>query len=220
MPLERVVLRDQVRELLTARILRGDYPPGHRLVETQIARELGTSQAPVREALRELESAGLIEHTPYRGARVRDQMPRQMLDVFPVREALEVVAVRLGAPRLAREPASLDAAFAAMTRAAHDGDVASFVAADAAFHGALIEASGNGPLASAYNVLAIDRRLMAVLSDIEFDLHGTLALHVPLLEASKAGRPGAAIKELRMHFADVLALVKSAERTRDAPHGR
>lgn len=216
MPLERVVLRDQVRELLAERILRGDYPPGHRLVETQLAQELGTSQAPVREALRELESAGLIEHTPYRGARVRDQMPRQMLDVFPVREALEVLAVRLGAARLAREPARLDAAFAAMTRAAHAGDIPAFFAADAAFHGALIDASGNGPLSSAYNVLAIERRLMAALSGIEIDLYATLALHEPLLEALKAGRSGAAVKELRRHFADVLALVKAAERAQAA----
>ena len=51
----RVVLREQVKELILERILNGEYAPGDRLVETRIAQELGTSQAPVREALRDLE---------------------------------------------------------------------------------------------------------------------------------------------------------------------
>src|SRR4029079_16726724 len=67
----RSVLADQVRERLLEGILSGRYPPDARIVETQVARELGTSQAPVREALRGLQALGLVEITPFRGARVR-----------------------------------------------------------------------------------------------------------------------------------------------------
>src|SRR5579864_6911700 len=66
-PLLRYVLRSQVRDLLLERIVESQYRPGARLVETQIARELGVSQAPVREALRDLESVGVVETTAFRG---------------------------------------------------------------------------------------------------------------------------------------------------------
>src|SRR5438105_15193550 len=60
-PLTRTVLREQLKEQLLARILDGEYEPGERLVETQIAKEFGTSQAPVREALRDLEALRLVQ---------------------------------------------------------------------------------------------------------------------------------------------------------------
>jgi DNA-binding GntR family transcriptional regulator len=60
MSIARTVLREQVRDVLLERILRGDLEPGERLVETRLARELGTSQAPVREALRDLELLRLV----------------------------------------------------------------------------------------------------------------------------------------------------------------
>ena len=63
----RSVLADQVRDRLLEGILSGRYPPDARIVETQVARELGTSQAPVREALRALEAIGIVEILPFRG---------------------------------------------------------------------------------------------------------------------------------------------------------
>ena len=74
--LTRSVLADQVKERLLESILDGSYPPDARIVETAVAKELGTSQAPVREALRGLEALGIVEITPFRGARVRRLDPR------------------------------------------------------------------------------------------------------------------------------------------------
>ncbi len=70
--ISRTVLREQVKDVLLARIVSGELKPGERLVETRIAAELGTSQAPVREALRDLELLRLVESEPFRGARVRE----------------------------------------------------------------------------------------------------------------------------------------------------
>ena len=67
----RGVLSDAVKDRLLEQIVDGTYPPGSRIVETRVARELGTSQAPVREALRDLEALGVVEISPFRGARVR-----------------------------------------------------------------------------------------------------------------------------------------------------
>src|ERR671928_1603067 len=75
MAVTRAVLRDQIKDVLLQRILDGHYSPGQRIVETRVAEEFGVSQAPVREALRELEILRLVVSEPFRGARVRDVTP-------------------------------------------------------------------------------------------------------------------------------------------------
>ena len=82
------MLSDQVKDRLLQAILEGRYPPGARIVETQVARELGTSQAPVREALRDLEGLGVVETTAFRGARVRrpsTDEPLEAVETLPCR---------------------------------------------------------------------------------------------------------------------------------------
>src|SRR5665213_2669898 len=90
----RVMLHDIIRERIVERILDNTYPPGMRLVESAIAREFGTSQGPIREALRDLEGMRLIESEPHRGARVRRISIAELSQVYPVRAALEEVAGR------------------------------------------------------------------------------------------------------------------------------
>src|SRR5947209_4717619 len=78
MTVRRDCMRDQIRKELIKRIVDGTYRPGDRLVELQVAREFNTSQAPVREALRELEALRLVESETYRGTRVREISRREM----------------------------------------------------------------------------------------------------------------------------------------------
>ena len=68
MSLQRSSLRVQIKDVLLERILNGTYQPGDRLIELQIAQELGTSQAPVSESLCELEALGFVESEPSRGS--------------------------------------------------------------------------------------------------------------------------------------------------------
>ena len=96
----RGVLSDAVKDRLLEQIVDGTYPPGSRIVETRVARELGTSQAPVREALRDLEALGVVEISPFRGARVRRPGLEELLEGYVVRAELEAMAVRLALPRL------------------------------------------------------------------------------------------------------------------------
>src|SRR3954452_5840943 len=96
----RTVLREQVKDVLVQRILRGELQPGERLVETRIAQELGTSQAPVREALRDLELLRLVESEPFRSARVRAFGDAELVQIYPVRAALESLAAREACQRL------------------------------------------------------------------------------------------------------------------------
>src|SRR5919107_2952392 len=90
----RTMLRDQIKDVLMQRILDGVYGPGERIVETRVAEEFGVSQAPVREALRELELLRLVVSEPFRGARVRDVTAQELAEIYPVRAALEEVAAR------------------------------------------------------------------------------------------------------------------------------
>src|SRR5512143_4367966 len=98
--ISRSVLSEQVKDRLLQAILAGRYPPGARIVETRVAREFGTSQAPVREALRDLEALGVIETTAFRGARVRRPSAAELLEAFVIRAELESLAATLAIPKL------------------------------------------------------------------------------------------------------------------------
>ena len=110
-----------------------------------MARELGTSQVPVREALRGLEAMGVVEITPFRGARVRRATRRELLEAYAVRSALEELGARLAVPRL--DAAAVDGAaghVADMEAAARAGDGRTVAEADARFHGRIVELADNG----------------------------------------------------------------------------
>ena len=94
---ERSVLSEQVKDRLLKQIVDGELPPGSRIVETKVAKEFGTSQAPVREALRALSSLGLVEVRPHRGAWVREPSPEELAEAAEVRGALEAFAAEQAA---------------------------------------------------------------------------------------------------------------------------
>ena len=116
--IERTVLREQVKDVLLQRIVSGELKPGERLVETRIASELGTSQAPVREALRDLELLRMVESEPFRGARVRAFGDEELVEVYPVRAALEELAAKEATKRLDGDVAVLEREVDAMRAAA------------------------------------------------------------------------------------------------------
>ena len=143
-----------MKERLLEEILTGRYRPDARIVETQVARELGTSQAPVREALRGLEALGVVEITPFRGARVRRATRRELLEAYVVRSALEALGARLAVPRLdARRLDELAGHVEDMEAAALAGDGHTVAEADARFHGRIVELADNGSLAKLWRSL-------------------------------------------------------------------
>ena len=195
----RTVLREQIKEILLERILRGDLQPGDLLVETRIATELGTSQAPVREALRDLELLRLVESQPFRSARVREVTDDDLLDTFPVRAVLEELAGRLAAHRLEGDVSALEAQLDAMRKAAKTGDTKSQLHHDLGFHRALVEGSGNRALLSAWLALGVEVPTAFGVFWTYFDRMELVEFHVPILEAVRAGDATAAAREARKH---------------------
>ena len=160
MAVTRTVFRDQVKEILLTRILDGTYAPGERLVETRIARELGTSQGPVREALRVLETLRLVESEPFVGARVRAVSNDELTEIYPVRAAVEAGAARAAAVRLGGDVVELERSLAAMYRAAKAGDVQAQVTSDVRFHRTIVESTQNTIFLEVWSSLGVEVRTL------------------------------------------------------------
>ncbi|MDP9883893.1 DNA-binding GntR family transcriptional regulator [Sinomonas atrocyanea] len=94
---EPALLTDQVYETIHQAILSGDLAAGSRLTVRELAEQVGTSPMPVREAIRRLEEAGMVERQPHRGAVVKALTLEELLHVYDIRRLLEVEAARLGA---------------------------------------------------------------------------------------------------------------------------
>src|SRR3954469_1116230 len=123
MHVQRDCMRDQVRRVLVQRIIDGYYKPGDRLVELQVARELKTSQGPVREAFRELEALRLVESETYRGTRVRAHSAREMEETGQVRGMIEQMAAESAARAFQENVSALRDEMEAIRAAAADRDI-------------------------------------------------------------------------------------------------
>ena len=211
MSLTRTVLREQIRELLLERILKGELQPGDRLVELQIAQELGTSQAPVREAFRELQSLGFVEHEPHRGTRVRRITEEELAEIYPVRAALEELAAQEAASRLDGKVGELEREFEAMREAAERNNLQDLAAHDATFHRLIVEAAGNRVLLDTWRTLRVEARVVVTALKTDIDLHELAELHQPLLEALSEGSPEKAGEALRQHFELLRTMMKRGE---------
>ncbi len=207
--ISRTVLREQVKDVLLQRIVSGELEPGERLVETRIAQELGTSQAPVREALRDLELLRLVESEPFRGSRVRVFDEEEMIEVYPVRAALEELAGRLAAEKLGGDVSALEVEFEAMKNAVKRDDTKALVQHDIAFHRLIVEAAGNSVLEQCWKSLGVESRITISLYGTYMDPTQAAERHVKLIDAIRAQNPSAAAREARKHVEVSARLMRS-----------
>jgi DNA-binding GntR family transcriptional regulator len=197
----RYVLRSQVRDLLIERIVEGHYKPGERLVETQIARELGVSQAPVREALRDLESVGVVESFAFRGARVRNPSRDELLEAYPVRAALESLAASEAAPRITDEQLDqLEDLIKQMEKAGAEGNAHKQANANAQFHGLIVEAAQNSTLGRLWTFLEPWARTYLTAARAGVDLNELAVRHRKILTPLRNRDSEAAATAMRDHL--------------------
>ena len=138
------LLSDRAYEVIRESIISGTFKPGDQLVESQLARKLNISQAPVREALKKLSHEGLVTNIPRRGSFVTEVSDEEAAQAREVRVSLEELAARLATGRLSAGHAQqLRATVAEMRVAAKSRDIAAFRVHDTAFHRTVVEASGN-----------------------------------------------------------------------------
>ena len=199
----RRVLADQIKERLLQAILEGRYPPDSRIVELQVSRELGTSQTPVREALRGLEALGVVEISPFRGARVRRPSTSEILEGYAVRTELESLGARLAVPVLTDDDVDeLADLVATMQRCAAAGDPHGVAVADASFHSRIVQLGGNHALERVWLTLEPFSRTLLTLVMPGADPTWTAGLHEPILAALRDRDARRAVTAIRHHFRD------------------
>jgi DNA-binding GntR family transcriptional regulator len=208
-PFARSNLREQIKDVILQRIVEGSYLPGSRIVETRVAQELGVSQGPVREALRDLEQLGCVVHEPYRGCSVRAFSADELLEAFPVRAALEALAARLAAERVGdAELAELEQLLERMRVAARRGDAHDQSQANASFHATIVRAARNGTLERQWRMLEPFSRTYLTVSRPGIDLIALSDRHVPILDALRRHDPDAAAAAMHDHLMGAAELLR------------
>lgn len=148
-------LRELVFEALRDAIIRGILKPGERLMEVQLAEELGVSRTPVREAIRKLELEDLVVMIPRKGAYVSGISLKDIADVFEVRAAVEALAAGLAAERItAEELEELERILVKKAEIIEANDLDRLVEIDILFHECLYQASRNAKLVQIINNLS------------------------------------------------------------------
>ena len=147
-------LRDVVFNTLREAILKGDLKPGERLMELQLAAQLGVSRTPIREAIRMLEQEGLAVTVPRKGAEVAKMTLKGMEDVLEIREALDILACQLACVRITEEQLQLLAEKkVAFENSLKTGNVKAIAEADVNFHDVIYDATCNPKLVNMLNNL-------------------------------------------------------------------
>lgn len=207
-------LRDIVFETLREAILEGKLVPGERVMEVQLAEQLGVSRTPVREAIRKLELEGLLIMVPRKGAYVADVSLKDVIDVLEVRASLEGLAASLGAKR--REDAdieSLEQKIEELSSCIMNKDTDGMIKNDAEFHNLLLNTAKNKKLTSIVEGLKDQVQRFRVIYFKEYEETGLKLIeeHREILECIKSGNEKKAMQSaeehiynIRNHFADSL----------------
>ncbi|WP_335972268.1 MULTISPECIES: GntR family transcriptional regulator [Streptomycetaceae] len=200
----KTLISDQVYGLLRQSIVDGELGPNDRVVESEIARRLGVSQAPVREAVKQLAREGLLMHVPRRGHFVVEISSQDAEYARQVREPLERLAARLATQHVTPEQlAALDALVEQMHAAVATNDVSRFRDADIEFHTLISQSAGNPFLARMWEVIEPSLRTLRAIADplFEGDWHAMADEHGRLVGLLRAGDAEAAAEAFADHAA-------------------
>ncbi|TDC05647.1 FCD domain-containing protein [Nonomuraea longispora] len=200
--LPRELLSDRVYALLRGWIVSGELVAGQRLVEAEIARRVGTSQAPAREAIKRLAHEGLVISYPNRGSYVAEISDEQAREVRDIRVLLEEYAARGAAARIQPETLQqLTGDVLAMQRAAGDGDIGAFRDADLAFHRRVCAACGNSFLLRLWRTIESNLWSLHVVGNplYEGDWMAMAGHHDDLVTALASGDPDEAARLFAAH---------------------
>jgi DNA-binding GntR family transcriptional regulator len=202
------LLSATVKRLVLDRIVQGHYRPGERIVEFKLAKELGLSQSPVREGLRELAAIGIVTIHPRRGARVRLPSAKELADVSLVRAEVDALAARLAAARISDAALDvLETLVEEMLTRLEAGDFSGVTEADVRFHHLIAEAAENHALQRAFDQLAPFARTFITLTLPDVDVRGIVLEHRPILEALRARDAERAAEAARAHQLSVSELL-------------
>ncbi len=150
---QRSCRRSRIRDAVISRIMDGTYPPGTRLKEMALATEFGVSQAPVREALREMEVSGLAVSEPYCGTRVLGIDAAELREAYELKAVIEERAAELAVPCDKAALEALQADLAELQETSTRLDYEAYAVAALSFHRTVVQMSVNRPFLRAWDAL-------------------------------------------------------------------
>lgn len=202
--LKRPTLRDEVKDFILEAILNGDLKPEDRVVETQIAKTLGISQAPVREAFRELEHIGVLHTIPYRGSFVKKLTSKELSERAVVRAALEQTAIRLAMANMDQNFIDkLEEQLQKMIETAKTGDVRKTTKENVHFHRLIVKESKNEFLLSTWENINPASWTTITTHMVNKNLIELAERHHDVLNALKTYDPEIASKVIHDHIVDL-----------------
>ncbi len=206
---EEKSLRDHVAENIRRAIEAGVLKPRDRLVEAEIAAQMGISRAPVREAIRLLEQEGFVTTTPRKGTFIVELERQDIEEIYSLRSALEGLAVKMALPHLdATEMDALESLVNDMREAAEARDMPRLVEADLAFHQRIVVLSGHNRLMQDWLRMSTQLRLFFAVKDQLYENPRDIAeTHQPLLDALRARDVDAAQRVITEHIVEAGQLV-------------
>ncbi len=204
---------------------RGVILPGDRIVEADLVGALGMSRVPIREALRILESQGVVTSLPYKGIRLMEVTHERLEQVLDVRSTLEILAVRRALETGRNRPRDIDL----LKHARHElqlmadrDDTYGFALADAGFHRQLVQLAGNPVLSVLWESLVRQVIIIGGLATRGKPMRDIVLEHDVLIDVYASGEVPAMVRELHEHIVvmahgiDFDAIVKERRRVRDA----
>jgi DNA-binding GntR family transcriptional regulator len=202
-PLRRDSTPERIATQLRSGIVTGRLPPGQALREVEIARQLGVSRGPVREAFQRLIQEGLLEAHPARGVFVLQLTAGDIADLYLARGAVETTAAQLLArPGTARPIDELSAALSELEAAPVD-DWNKLADLDLRLHEALVRSAGSKRLARMFDTLAAETRLcMVALEPFYPEPADLVTEHAEIVQAIQRRDAAAATQLLERHMAD------------------
>lgn len=204
-----------VRDDMLALILNGVLTPGQRINEPDVASRLGVSRVPVREALRELESSGLVIARKHSGAFVRQLDASEIRDLYQLRGLLDGFAGRQAAQLPKTEKAALLAlladSIAEMKQAARQHEVQRYYGENLRFHWALVEATGNLPLIETYRGV-VQKLHLSRLKNLSQDIgmRVSIAEHMEIAKAVRKGEASRCEALMTRHVSDAYQRLSGA----------
>ena len=201
-------LRLRIADLLRNAILSGDFKPGQALTEASVAEQLKVSRAPVREAMRMLAKEGLIESVPYKGTTVKTLTPKDIEEIYSLREQLEMFAIRRIIERdTPADLSELEAICDDMREAAMQGDIYGVSQADERFHKTVIALAQHELLASFWNILSMRvKQIMALRNKQNPDPINIAENHPPIVEALRNKDIDSALTLIQTHVSSAADL--------------
>lgn len=196
-------LADQVYEHLRADIIYGRLLPDERLVELEIAANMGTSQGPVREALQRLEREGLVERRAHRATFVTPISPQEIYEYFEIRRVVEGFAMRHAMVYIGESECNvLQGLVDEMQHAGQADDMARLVESDMAFHRHICEWSGSVVLLETWKPLYSQIQRFVAQNHRRYfaDLAEIADVHQPIVDAVKSGDADTAVRLIQEHM--------------------